>query len=500
MTRRLFRLVSVLALAATSGAAQSRTVHPELDGYFRAVAHRAAPLAFAVAVVQGDRVVHLGGYGSSAATPARPVTPATAFYIASSTKSFTALVALLLAERGLVDLDAPITSYAPEFTLPAPLDASRVTLRRLLSHRAGFESGPLSFRTAFTGDLPADSLLAMAARSAVAVDTGFTYTNTAFIVAARVLERVTGVAWQELVAREVAEPLGLGRTTARPDRAPPAWELARGFGPAGPLAPKPDAMMHAAGGLVMSAADAARWLLAQLNGGRVESRQVFPASVMAESHRVQARQAETVEGVTRFGYGLGWQLGRLGSDTLVHHFGNYPGAFAHVSFIPARGVGVAIFLNSEMPAYGRAATRMAERVYDLLLGRHERDAFHASFADSLAAGAARMFATFEADRGRRATRPRVPPRGWAAYAGRFEAPDMGTLVIEVLADSTAWVRLGRAVSQLEVFAGDTLRVEMPPGRGGAPAPVTFDAVGQVATIRIASRTWTRRPGAAGRVP
>lgn len=490
--------VAAMGIAAARVAAQ-HPVLPELDRFLRAVAERAAPIAVSVAVVHGDAIVHLAGYGTSYGPPGDPVTAETPFYIASSTKSFTALTAALLAARGAIDLDAPVTRYAPEFTLPAPLDASRVTLRRLLSHRGGFESGPLSFRTAYVGDVPADSLLPLLARTAQPVDTGFTYTNTAFITAARVLERATGTPWPDLVRREVLAPLGVPRTAARTSEVPASWRAARGFGPGagghGAVAGKPDATMHAAGGMVTSAADAAQWLRAQLNSGRVGGRQVFPARVIAETHRPLARQDATFEGIPRVGYALGWQLGIVDGDTLYHHFGNYPGAFANVSFLPAHTVGVAVFLNSEMPAYGRLSLDIAQRAYDLVLGRRERDLRWAAYPDSLAANVERMFATFRADRARRAARPSVPPRGWAAYAGTYTASDMGTLTITALGDSAAELRYGVSRSRLEVLSGDTLRAEMPVGRGGTPAPATFDATGRAQTIVIAGRRFVRVAGA-----
>src|SRR6185369_6530600 len=218
-----------------------------------------------------------------------------------------------------------ITRYAPEFALPPPLDGKRVTLRVMLSHRGGFDSDPLTFRTAFSGTLGEDSLLAVLARTATPVDTSFEYTNTQYIVAARVLERVTGTPWQDLLARDVFEPLGLREATARASHAA-RNETAVGwaYGPAGwrRLPPKVDATMHAAGGMFMSAADVARWLRAQMADGRVGGVQVFPPGVVASTHVLTAAQRDTFDGIPRFGYGLGWQLGILGADTLVHHFGN----------------------------------------------------------------------------------------------------------------------------------------------------------------------------------
>lgn len=490
-------LVGIALTIATAAPASAQRVEPELDEFVRSIVERAAPLAVSVVVVRGDSVVHLAGYGLRDREQSLPVTPQSSFYIASSTKSFTALTAALLAARGAVDLDAPVSRYAPEFRLPPPLDASRITLRRLLSHRAGFESGAVAFRTAYSGDLVPDSLLAVLSRSAVPVDTTFTYTNTAFIVAARVLERATDSPWQELVAQEILNPLGLLRTTAVPSSASD-WELVQGYGP-GPdgfrvVPPKPDETMHAAGGMLMSGEDAGIWLRAQLAPGRVSGRQGLPASVIAATHQPHAAHADTTDNIHRIGYALGWQIGILDGDTLYYHLGNYPGAFAHVSFIPSRGIGVAVFANSELPAFGPVTGTIATRAYDLLLDRRHREREYAAFTDSIGSRRNRMAEIFRVDARRRAERPTVPPRGWSVYAGHYYGGDMGSVTIVAHGDSAAELRYGQIRAPLEVFSGDTLRVEVPPGRSGRPMPVTFGADGRVSSVTVADTVFTRIDG------
>lgn len=464
-----------------------------LDALLQRITTQVHYLAFSVAVVQGDRVAHLAGYGLDASR--NPVTGATPFYIASSTKSFTALTAALLAHRGVVDLDAPIARYLPGFALPAPLDAGRVTLRRLLSHRGGFESGAVSSRTAWSGTLDRDSLVPVLMRTAGPVDTGFTYTNTQFILAARVLELVTGTTWQELIEREVLRPLGLRRTTARLEQARD-WPAVTGYGPGPdgvrPVAGKTAAIMHAAGGMIMSADDAARWLRFQLGVGRLDGRQLAPRAVVAATHAIAAQQRDSMEQIRRFGYGLGWQLGEWHGDTLLHHFGNYPGAFAHVSFMPARGLGVAVFQNSEMPAHGRLANLIARYAYDLLLGDTTRLAAAERDVDSLAERTARMHRLFADDFSRRAARGRTPPRGWQPYAGAWQHPDVGTLVIATAGDS-AWLEYGVIRTPVQLFQGDDIRLELVPGRtSGTVVRPTFDAEGRVTELRVGNVTLRRR--------
>ena len=90
-----------------------------------------------LAVVENGEVVYTKGYGVRNVATNAPVTPDTAFPIGSVSKSFTALDMMVLVHEGLVDLDAPVTTYIPEFKLSNPESTKTVTVRNLLTHTTG---------------------------------------------------------------------------------------------------------------------------------------------------------------------------------------------------------------------------------------------------------------------------------------------------------------------------------------------------------------------------
>src|SRR5688500_7092969 len=115
-----------------------------------------------VAVVRDTQLIYAKGFGWADVEARRAVTPETIFYIASTTKSFTGLAAVLLDEQGRLDLDAPLSRYLPAARLQAPLSTDSMTLRSLLSHIHGIDNnGPIIFRTAYTGEHTNDQLLAL---------------------------------------------------------------------------------------------------------------------------------------------------------------------------------------------------------------------------------------------------------------------------------------------------------------------------------------------------
>lgn len=103
--------------------------------------------------------------------------------------------------------------------------------------------------------------------------------------------------------------------------------------------------MHAAGGIVSTARDMAAWLEIHINGGSLDGRQVFPREAVVESHRPLARVSGSSRGTQNIGYGLGWQIGLLGLDTLLWHGGAFTGYAAHMSFIPEQRLGVVVMAN-----------------------------------------------------------------------------------------------------------------------------------------------------------
>lgn len=461
------RRAAVLVIAGIlvlTGPARAQDATQRIDAYARRLMRKLPIPGMAVAVVRHGAPLLVRGYGSRDLERDRPVTPRTVFYIASSTKSFTALLTALLARRGLIDLDVPVGTYLSDLQLPP---AHRdVTLRRLLTHRSGLTNPGVIYRTAYTGVHDPDGIVRLLAHSG-GRDTAFAYSNLGYVVAALVLQRVTGEPWQDLLARELFRPLGLEYTSAYASAAA-GWEVALPYAPALPdgyvrRPLKIDAQMHAAGGVVTTAADAARWLIVQLAEGRIDGVQRIPAAVVRETHRLQASLDATFGELHRVGYGLGWYVAVVDGDTLLHHFGSYPGARAHISFMPSLGAGVAVFVNTSSPGAFRAPDLLARYVYDVLRHRADADERADAGLTQLIESAARFRARMQADRDRRAARPGRPPVPLSLYVGTYRNPDFGTLLIAAKGDHLE-AMIGHLQSKLEVYEGDDLRAELIPGQ------------------------------------
>jgi CubicO group peptidase (beta-lactamase class C family) len=484
-------LAGAAAICAANGAgAQDRAAFgAAMDAFAQRAMQRveAAP-GLAVAVVDQDGLVHAAGFGVADVATGAPVTADTRFYIASATKSFTALSFAAMARRGEVDLDAPLADWAPPSGVQTDI-AARVTLTDLLSHRSGVDNAPIAFRVAYSGDWTPEVLWRLTAETQPK-DTPygqFVYANSGYNLATVLSERRWGRDWREMVEDEVLTPLGMRDTTARIDeaRASGAVVAAGHFGrlpgqPERSPLQKTDATMQSAGGLISTANDMAIWLEAQINDGRVDGRQVFPAGLVASTHVSRVDQAADFGPYVRTGYGLGWQVGRYGDDLLIHHFGNFSGSRAHVSFMPGRRQGVAVMVNEDAFA-GDLADVIANYAYDWFAGLPDIDAVHDARLDALIAERDRRRTGIAGAMATRVARSRTLSLPNAAYVGDYVNPAYGTLTIR-----EAGERLSVAIGVQQVLAdylteSEGLRVELTPFRGEGVV-FRLDAEGRPTTL------------------
>ena len=166
-----------------------------------------------ISIVKGDKVIFSRAYGYSKIDKKIPAKTITPFYIASSTKSFTAELAKNLSDEGILSLDEPISKYLPDLKLPPPLTTKLITIRDLLTHRSGLENIPVILRTAYTGQYTEKKLLQLFAHSKF-VGKKFRYSNIGYVLTGLIIQKVTGKSWKDLLKEKFFDPLGMKNTSA----------------------------------------------------------------------------------------------------------------------------------------------------------------------------------------------------------------------------------------------------------------------------------------------
>jgi CubicO group peptidase (beta-lactamase class C family) len=419
----------------------------------------------AVIAVQGDQVVLLDTLGVCDPHSKQVVTPRSPFYLASVTKSFTALGVVILAEEGKLKLDEPVKTYLPRLTLADQELAKKITVRDLLTHRYGLNSSPISMSEAYFGNITDDRYYAWLA--SVESQGKFSYSNLHYTLAGRIIQAVSGKTWQDFLAERVFAPLEMRDSTCYASKlyANPlaAWPIVehRGTWRLAPLV-KNDRVMHAAGGMGASAADLTHWLRFQLSGQTPSGKRLVSPQLLADIHKQQVVSDDPEEdppGVVRTGYSLGWFTGTLHGQEFLNHGGGYVGTSTIVSFLPKEKLGVAVLMNESSPNADFPLVVAADAYAKLL---------NQPLADMLPA----VRTAAEQSRQRMAQRVELP---WQApttganlsqpvekYAGTYRSPLWGDLQMNV-SDGKLTARVGELALRLHALATDKIRLEIIPG-------------------------------------
>ncbi len=249
----------------------------EIDAFVQAEMERAGIPGLALAVVQGDEVIYLKGYGHADAN-GTAVTPQTPFIIGSIGKTFTALAIQQLASQGQIDLNAPVQRYLPDFTLADPQAAAQITVQQLLDHTSGIPKAAGEQAYQLDPQYSTAELVQKAATVAPNRPVGASreYSNINYLLLGLIVEAVSGQNYTDYVREHIWQPLDMTDSAFSEAEAVGLADGYRTFyGLRFPAhVPIPTAMIPSGYGIA-SAEDLSHYLLAYLNEG-----QYGPAAVL----------------------------------------------------------------------------------------------------------------------------------------------------------------------------------------------------------------------------
>jgi CubicO group peptidase (beta-lactamase class C family) len=336
--------------------AKLQSATPEIDRIFRAYAidKKIPGMIWGVVI---DGVAHLGSYGVRDLASKSPITPDTAFRIASMTKSFTALAVLKLRDDGRLSLDDPVSRWIEAFArMERPTrDTPPLTIRQLLSHSAGFpEDNPWGDQQLSATDSMMDEWLAKGIPFSTPPGTRYEYSNYAFGLLGRVVSQAAGVPYEQYVQTEILSKLHMTGSTFRFEDVPVARRaLGYRLKPDGTYAeepPLPHGVFGAMGGLLTTATDLGKYVAFHLSAwpprDDEDAGPVRRGSLREMAHRwtpsnLTARVANDTLQASETGYGFGL---RVTSDCrfehIVAHGGGLPGFGSYMAWLPEYGVGM----------------------------------------------------------------------------------------------------------------------------------------------------------------
>jgi CubicO group peptidase (beta-lactamase class C family) len=503
--RPLFPLTSLLALFMTQPAeAQGPRATPAaiieaVDALARRAVEAGFGPALGVAVVMDGRTILARSYGLVDATAGRAADDRTLWYLASTSKAFTGFATALLADEGRLRFDAPIATLLPQARWPEGADVGALTLADFLGHTQGLGSGAVVLQAAFVGQVPEARWPMLLQYSPVLDSRTLSYSNLGYNVAAMVIDALHPEGWRAFMAARMFGPAGMTETYAQvsgldPGRiaTPHTWRADGSF----ETAPffKVDATMNSAGGHLATLHDLARWTIVQMDSGMIDGRQVFPRSAVERSHALLARHerepARRFSFFDREGWGAGWDLGSYEGERMVSRFGGYHSTRSHLSFLPARRVGVVAMTNGGPSS--RMTDILAALVYDLEAGRPDaRARAEAQLDEGIAARPAALAQIAQGDSVRAARQQQPFARGWDAFVGSYTHPGYGTISFDRSGHGLAF-RWGALHGPVEIFNAveDQLRFER--AGSGTVAAFRFGAPGPASMVVIAGQEFVRQ--------
>ena len=392
----------------------------------------------AVVVIQDGKVVVAKGYGVRKIGESQLVTPRTRFGIASNTKVFTATALGLLVEEGKLEWDAPVIRYLPQFAMYDPFVTRELTVRDLLVHRSGLGlgAGDLLWWPASTYSRREIMRRLRYIKPATSFRSAYAYDNVLYLVAGEVIEAVSGMPWERFVDERILRRVGMTNSTTRHADAALAGDVAATHavldGSLTAIAPMASDNTNPAGGINSGAEDMAKWVLTQLDSGRLaDGSRLFQAAT--------ARQLQTPVTPMPSGsppawlaplasdfsfYALGLDVSTYRGRKVLHHTGGLPGYLSSVAFIPSARAGVVVLTNDESMTFLALTWALMDRA--LRIGpAHD---WIAGF-DSLRAAQGRMLAAAGASA--QASRDSLsrPSLSMDRYAGDYEDAWYGDIAI-----------------------------------------------------------------------
>ncbi|PYS88890.1 MAG: hypothetical protein DMF62_08665 [Acidobacteria bacterium] len=473
----------------------------EFDNYIRSTLEKTPDVpGVAVAVVTGDKTIFVKTYGLADLATGRKADNNTLFYIASSTKSYMALAAAILDREGKIRLSDPITKYTNGLTLKNSIP-DQVTVRDLLTHTSGLSNDPLTFRMAYSGESDPGEMARVFAEATTYNDAAYgkyKYDNLGYNIYAVLLQNHLKKAWQDVLREKVFEPLGMNHTTAYVSQiAAKKWPRAEGYiidGSTGKVLPAPlkkaDNNMQSAGGIYTTIGDAARWLEMNINEGSIDGKQVVPADIVRAVHTGYTQTVRDAPPFVGNGeYGLGWQIGKYKDDKVIYHHGGFTGYRSHISFMPEKKIGVAVFVNNDLIG-SRIADLLATYAYDSLNGMAGLEAEYTKQLDDARGQYARAKEQMKAAVASRASRTSQLTMPLAEYVGRYGSDYLGTIDVSQK-NGQLFVKMGNIeVVPTPFTQKETIRVEMIPGQGEV---IKFDIDGgKVISLTYSGSTFKRK--------
>lgn len=371
----LFILISIFAF--------SQVEEKKLDELIQNTLKTFDVPGISVGIVKDGKVIYAKGFGVSSLTTKNKMDANTLVGIASNSKGFTATALAILADEGKLNFDDKVSKYIPEFQMNDAYVSQEITIKDLITHRAGLGlgQGDLMFFPE-GGNLTVNDIVhnVRYLKPDHSFRTTLEYNNIMFIVAGEVIHRVSGLSWSDFIEQRILKPVGMTSSFGSYKNAKKA-NVTNIIDAHSPVDGKVIQVPHdwnetanAAGGIISNITDMSTWAEFLMNGfttkdGKklVSDKQIQQLWNLQISTPVALKNAYD----SNFGgYGLGWFLTDVKGHKQVYHTGGLIGTVTQFTLIPDMKLGIIVLTNQQS---GAAFSAITNTVKDSYLGMPEKD-------------------------------------------------------------------------------------------------------------------------------
>jgi CubicO group peptidase (beta-lactamase class C family) len=445
----------------------------------------------AILVIEDGKVVFSEGFGYKDVEKKTKVTPKTLFGIGSCSKAFVSLPIAMLVDEKKVDFDKPIREYYPAFALHDAYATEYLTIRDLLSHRTGLPR----YDTAIDPkDASRDE--AMKKLKYFKLNKGirerFQYCNFHYMAAGAVVDKVSGITWEEFVLKRIFKPLNMKSSSLSsealkksPDYAFPYkmdMEALKKFPenqaeyvgvPLKKIPVQNIGIYGPAGSINSNLEDMAKWVMLHLNQGNAGGKQLVSSNALTELFTPQILTGGPLkyEEILPGSYGMAWMITPYRGHYLVSHDGMIEGYTAHVGFIPGKNSGLVILTNRADNDEFIASVSFS--TYDRVLGLKEIS-WSKRLIDEYPAALAGLKKSRETEEKNR-KKDTKPSHALADYAGKYEHPAFGVAKIAFENNNLMFSLrdIEATISPLKHYQYDTFKTSSKSIVGGFDMKVNF---------------------------
>jgi len=327
----------------------------------------------AIAIVKDGEIAYTRGFGVKKLGEEGLVDEHTQFGIASVSKHITAMSVGLMVAQDLIDWNDPVREILPWFELSDPYATANVTIHDLLTHQVGV-GRILGNRLQFMTERSRYELLHRMRHHDFEEPfrSQYVYSNVMYTLAGEIAAAVAGRDWDDLIATRLFERMDMTRTNSSIldlDETNAAWPHQYIHGEVVPIPRRSWDVAAPAGGVNSTAADMAKWMLMQLNGGAYEGKQILAENVLRDIQTPKVSLATSDVNAPQVSYGYGYRITDFRGFRVISHGGATDGMNTNYMLMPQHGFGIIIMTNT----FNNFMSAVGYQVIDHMLGTTDRD-------------------------------------------------------------------------------------------------------------------------------